>query len=112
MPEEELFFDYPKTKRKGDFYYSCKSCGRTDPDINGRINGHLQGCKWAKQKRKQIRLQKMKASYVCLNNNSIYNDINTLAQFLDISNQDAEITNMEIGIVKIINNQSIVKYLH
>lgn len=42
--------DYPKKRiGGGNPYYKCAKCGLSDPDINGRIEGHRDSCSWAKQ---------------------------------------------------------------
>jgi hypothetical protein len=32
----------------GNPYYACSSCGITDPQINGRLEGHARSCEWRK----------------------------------------------------------------
>lgn len=34
----------------GNPYYRCFHCKRSDPEINGRIAGHLPGCKYRQAK--------------------------------------------------------------
>lgn len=37
--------DYPKKPLgKGNPYYGCRHCGRSDPEINGRLEGHATDC--------------------------------------------------------------------
>ena len=39
--------DYPKYPiGKGNPYWRCSACGISDPQINGRIEGHLESCSW------------------------------------------------------------------
>ena len=39
--------DYPTKKiGGGNPYYACAACGRADPQINGRLEGHLSTCEW------------------------------------------------------------------
>lgn len=42
--------DYPKKRiGKGNPYYECACCGVSDPEINGRIEGHRVYCEWRKR---------------------------------------------------------------
>jgi len=52
MPEEyEYRDDYPNEPiGDGNPYYRCSSCGISDPEINGRIEGHLPSCAWRIEK--------------------------------------------------------------
>jgi hypothetical protein len=49
------YTDYP-TEPIGDGnpYYRCCACKRSDPQINGRLEGHVKGCSWVEQKRKEL----------------------------------------------------------
>lgn len=39
--------DYPKKKMgKGNPYYCCRFCSRTDPEINGKIENHAANCEY------------------------------------------------------------------
>lgn len=39
--------DYPNEPiGDGNPYYRCCACGRSDPEINGRLEGHLSWCSW------------------------------------------------------------------
>lgn len=43
--ENEFWTDYSKRRAgKGNPYYACTGCGRTDPQINGNIENHGEGC--------------------------------------------------------------------
>ena len=45
--------DYPSVKIGGDNpYYKCAACGVSDPEINGRLEGHRSDCEWASNKKK------------------------------------------------------------
>ena len=40
--------DYPKKRiGGGNPYYKCAKCGVSDPEINGRLDGHRDSCSWA-----------------------------------------------------------------
>jgi len=42
--------DYPKERiGKGNPYYRCAHCKRSDPEINGQIKNHDSWCKWRKE---------------------------------------------------------------
>lgn len=48
----ELYYDYPKVPiGGGNPYYCCASCGRSNPDINGKLSGHNEDCAWVKSMR-------------------------------------------------------------
>lgn len=43
----KLFFDYPKEPIGGSNpYWMCSHCGRSDPQINGRLEGHSSHCQF------------------------------------------------------------------
>lgn len=45
--------DYPKKRIGGrNPYYKCARCGVSDPEINGRLEGHRESCSWVKHQRK------------------------------------------------------------
>lgn len=47
--------DYPtRPMGGGNPYYCCASCGVTDPQINGTLEGHRSDCEWAKQKKIEL----------------------------------------------------------
>lgn len=49
--KEEYFCDYPtRPIGGGNPYYCCRSCGRSDPEINGQLSGHGFNCLWAIEK--------------------------------------------------------------
>jgi hypothetical protein len=56
MTEEKYeFYDFPTEPiGGGNPYYMCASCGRSVPEINYRIDGHLKDCEWAKKKRAEL----------------------------------------------------------
>lgn len=44
---KQYYFNYPTLPiGGGNPYYCCASCGRSDPEINGELNGHNEGCEW------------------------------------------------------------------
>lgn len=44
--------DYPSVPIGGDNpYYCCADCGVSDPEINGRLEGHRSFCSWAIRQR-------------------------------------------------------------
>jgi hypothetical protein len=55
--------DYPTKKAygSGNPYYACAACGRTDPDINGRLEGHEETCAWRLEQTKDARLIQIRA---------------------------------------------------
>ncbi len=53
--DNDLYWDYPNEPIGGDNpYWRCISCGRSDPEINGSLEGHLASCQWANEIRKQM----------------------------------------------------------
>lgn len=53
--KDEYCTDYPSEPIGADNpYYCCSSCGRSDPQINGRLDGHHDFCEWAKKKKDDI----------------------------------------------------------
>ncbi len=47
MKNEKYFNDYENEPIGGrNPYYRCIHCKRSDPEINGRIEGHLTNCKY------------------------------------------------------------------
>ena len=53
------FSNYPKKPMGGgNPYWYCESCGRTDPEINGNLDGHMNHCAWAANTRVLIDLAK------------------------------------------------------
>jgi len=51
--QNEYRADYPRSPiGDGNPYYRCACCGKSDPQINGRIDGHYEDCEWrVKQER-------------------------------------------------------------
>lgn len=44
---DEYRSDYPNEPIGGDNpYYCCSHCKISDPEINGRVEGHAPWCKW------------------------------------------------------------------
>lgn len=44
---EHDYHDYPNRPIGGDNpYWCCKFCDRSDPEINGRLEGHMPWCKY------------------------------------------------------------------
>jgi hypothetical protein len=55
MKTEKYYNDYPtRPIGGGNPYYCCASCGRSDPQINGKLENHNDGCKWVTQKQIQL----------------------------------------------------------
>jgi hypothetical protein len=44
-------------------YYCCSDCGRSDPEINGRLFKHLKFCKYRRQKIQERYIEMLK-SYI------------------------------------------------
>lgn len=54
-PTHKYYCDYPTVKiGGGNPYYKCASCGRSDPEINGRLEGHEDDCEWVLNKKKEL----------------------------------------------------------
>ena len=52
---EVYYTDYPSVSiGRRNPYYCCAHCGVSDPQINGRLEGHLPDCKWVINKIKEI----------------------------------------------------------
>lgn len=50
---EIYYFDYPSEPiGGGNPYYCCVSCGISDPQINGRLEGHLEWYEYRIKKEK------------------------------------------------------------
>lgn len=42
--------DYPNEPMgHGNPYWCCSDCKRSDPEINGEIEGHEEWCRWRKE---------------------------------------------------------------
>lgn len=51
----KYYCDYPSVKiGGGNPYYKCASCGRSDPEINGRLEGHEYNCEWMLNKKREL----------------------------------------------------------
>ena len=45
---EKYYNDYPKEPIGGtNPYMRCSSCGRSEPEIDGKLDGHYSDCEWA-----------------------------------------------------------------
>lgn len=56
--EDRGFDDYPNEAiGGGNPYYRCCACHRSDPEINGRLLGHLASCSWRLGKEEELRRQ-------------------------------------------------------
>lgn len=54
--DKEYYFDYPKERiGKGNPYYRCIYCKRSDPEINGKLEGHSKDCKWRLEREKELK---------------------------------------------------------
>jgi len=48
---DEYYSDYPtRPIGGGNPYYCCAHCGRSDPEINGRLEGHAPDCEYRLEK--------------------------------------------------------------
>jgi len=58
MPSEDDYrTDYPREPiGGGNPYWRCSCCGISDPQINGRIEGHSSHCSW-RLKQEQAKAQ-------------------------------------------------------
>lgn len=55
IPDYGPYFNYPSNPiGGGNPYYQCSSCGASEPQINGTLSGHFDGCKWVIEKRKEL----------------------------------------------------------
>jgi predicted nucleic acid-binding Zn-ribbon protein len=52
MPDEYITGYPTKPIGGGNPYHMCACCGRSEPEINGRIEGHLPDCSWRLEKEK------------------------------------------------------------
>ena len=58
--EMEYYDDYPSEPiGGGNPYYCCSSCGISDPQINGRLEGHSKYCEWRIRKEASIKMNKI-----------------------------------------------------
>jgi hypothetical protein len=49
------YSDYPsKPIGGGNPYYACSHCGRSDPEINGRLEGHEPNCAYRIAKQAEL----------------------------------------------------------
>lgn len=56
IDENTYFHDYPSEPVGGDNPYNCCAyCKRTDPEINGKLAGHLPNCIYRQRKEKDLR---------------------------------------------------------
>lgn len=52
---EKYYYDYPtRPIGGGNPYYCCASCDRSDPQINGALEGHNDGCEWVLNKKLEL----------------------------------------------------------
>lgn len=52
------YSDYPNEPiGGGNPYYRCQHCGVSDPEINGRLEGHRESCEYRLKKEAEIRTQ-------------------------------------------------------
>jgi len=59
--ETKYYDDYPSEPIGGkNPYCRCSSCGRSAPEINGSIEGHLEDCPWRIQKKKELDIKRNK----------------------------------------------------
>jgi hypothetical protein len=57
MADDTYYSGYPtRPIGGGNPYWACIHCGRSDPEINGRLEGHGEGCSWAVAKAEEVRL--------------------------------------------------------
>ena len=55
MKEEIYYTDYPNEPiGENNPYYCCVYCKRSDPEINGRLEGHSEGCEYRIEKEKSV----------------------------------------------------------
>ena len=58
MPNDLYNSEYPKEPiGGGNPYYKCSSCGASDPQINGMLEGHFDNCEWAYEKKKELAIK-------------------------------------------------------
>lgn len=52
----QYYFDYPSEPIGGkNPYYRCSSCKRSQPEINGKLDGHMDHCKWMQKKKRELK---------------------------------------------------------
>ena len=55
---EEYYTDYPTIKiYGGNPNYECAECGVSVPEINGRLDGHLDSCSWRREKEQTLAIR-------------------------------------------------------
>lgn len=55
QPTHKYYTNYPSVKIGGtNPYYKCSSCGISDPEINGRLEGHSSECEWMLNEKKSL----------------------------------------------------------
>lgn len=118
--------DYPTEPcGKGNPYYRCVYCKKTDPQINGVLENHFPDCEYRIEKEKVINGENLRAIWIIFDKNSPEcgkydeDDLEDLALRI-ISYEDNEkleeevfekLLYMEVGTAKLINNQKVVKIL-
>ena len=118
--------DYPTEPcGKGNPYYRCVYCKKTDPQINGVLENHFPDCEYRIEKEKVINGENLRAIWVIFDKNSSEcgkyeeDDLEDLTLRI-ISYEDDEkleeevfekLLYMEVGTAKLINNQKVVKIL-
>jgi len=49
------FHDYPSEPiGGGNPYYMCSECGRSEPELNGRLDTHLSSCRYRIDKEREL----------------------------------------------------------
>lgn len=53
--EDTYYCDYPTEPiGNGNPYHCCSACKRSDPQINGKLSGHFDGCEWLLNKVREL----------------------------------------------------------
>lgn len=116
------FCDYPKEPVGGkNPYYRCVHCQRTDPQINGKLEGHSVNCLYRLEKQNIIAGLNLQTKWFLLDENfwCDQNDLEDLSLRIIgwADNKELEskvleqLLEMEIGKAKLIENKRVVKIL-
>ena len=58
MINETYYHDYESEPiGNGNPYYCCVSCGISDPQINGRLEGHADDCEYRQRKENELKVE-------------------------------------------------------
>lgn len=65
MKEKIYYYDYEKEPiGGGNPYYRCTDCKISDPQINGRLDGHAEWCEYRIQKERELTIKELLDSFL------------------------------------------------